>query len=128
MQRLATFRLAFRHPIIASHSRSFARFKPAISHRNQAFCKVTTFQARSMAGICSWVCGRGRALPPVDTLDFGTYDAETIAYVKGIYQSAEFRRNPQRYMERWREKRGHTEEFRKLEDPAIQIIGDIVDK
>jgi hypothetical protein len=61
-------------------------------------------------------------LPPLRLNELGTSDARVIEYIKRVYESSDFRKNPRRYMDQWREKRGATEEHRVPEDEAYAIL------
>jgi hypothetical protein len=82
-----------------------------------------------MAWLCAWFRSWGTPpLPAFETLNLDGADAQTVEYVRKIYTSASFQRDPKRYLAEWRERRGNTEEWRMPEDAALILVGRLVDK
>ncbi|MBS4168513.1 hypothetical protein [Parachlamydia sp. AcF125] len=46
------------------------------------------------------------------------YSSEILAYIQGVLANPSFQENPPYFMDKWKEERGHTEEFRLVEDSA----------
>lgn len=47
---------------------------------------------------------------------------EVRKYVVNILESSKFQADPHKYVDRWVERRGMTEEYRLLEDPALNFF------